>query len=453
MRLLKLEPGSQPLSFTKDLVSDIPPYAILSHTSGDDDEELTYKDIKKGQREGQRQLQEDSVQCQADFIGRFLVSLDRHVLHQTGQAIPSFNKLSTPCFASIKSRPSAMSTRLREAIAMRSNRLRPMASILKAYLVLPFGRNVDFVGREDILGELTKKISPAANGNPYQMTVIEGLGGVGKTQVALEAAYRVHEKDRHCSNFGVPAVGQTTIDNAYRKIGQSMRIPNINDSEAEVRALVKDCLSKDDARQWLLVIDNADDIDLMFSQGDQPSLYDFVPSNPKGSVLFATRNHEATVSLNVCRDIILCIEEINQNEAIQLLQKKLTDAQLRDVESTPRLLEFLAHLPLAIRQASAYMLRTGILTSTYLGYCESSDAASITSLASISKIEVDTNTTSLPTPSLRLGSFPSTTLRKFNDLVTLRPCMFVLQSRSRYDKYHLKLPRTILCSVCDICPI
>ncbi|GAB7354336.1 hypothetical protein MBLNU459_g4848t1 [Dothideomycetes sp. NU459] len=49
MRLLIVQQNGAPLTFTKDLIGHIPPYAILSHTWGDDDEdEITYKDILKG---------------------------------------------------------------------------------------------------------------------------------------------------------------------------------------------------------------------------------------------------------------------------------------------------------------------------------------------------------------------------------------------------------------------
>jgi tetratricopeptide (TPR) repeat protein len=248
---------------------------------------------------------------------------------------------------------------------------------LKAHKVLPFGRNPDFVGRWNILEELMRRIPPATNDDTCQMTVIEGLGGVGKTQIALEAAYRVHERYRDCSVFWVPVVDKTTIDNSFRKIGQALQIPGINDTRANVKSLVQDALSEDNAGYWLPVIDNADDMDLMFSSGDQPSVYYYLPFHSKGSILFTTRNHEVAVSLDVGRDSILPVAEMDHNEAIQLLRKKLTAAQLRDVESTHRLLEFLAYLPLAIRQASAYMSRTRIPTSTYLSYCESSDAKEI----------------------------------------------------------------------------
>jgi hypothetical protein len=44
MRLLALNQNGQ-FSLTKDLVDNIPPYAILSHTWGDEDEEITFRDL------------------------------------------------------------------------------------------------------------------------------------------------------------------------------------------------------------------------------------------------------------------------------------------------------------------------------------------------------------------------------------------------------------------------
>jgi hypothetical protein len=48
-----------------------------------------------------------------------------------------------------------------------------------------FGRNEGFVGCEPILHQLLERIPPSANKDDYQHTVIEGLGGVSKAQIAL----------------------------------------------------------------------------------------------------------------------------------------------------------------------------------------------------------------------------------------------------------------------------
>jgi len=60
-----------------------------------------------------------------------------------------------------------------------------------------------------------------------------------------------------------------------------------------------------------------------------------------------------------------------------MLRRHLKESQMNDAESTNKLLDFLADLPLAIRQASAYIARTGISTAKYLQHCQSSDLKTI----------------------------------------------------------------------------
>ncbi|RYP20804.1 hypothetical protein DL767_009389 [Monosporascus sp. MG133] len=74
------------------------------------------------------------------------------------------------------------------------------------HFLVPFGRNENFVGREPILQQLLQRIPPDANKDDCQRTAVEGLGGIGKTQVAIEAAYRVRDEHPACSVFWVPAV-------------------------------------------------------------------------------------------------------------------------------------------------------------------------------------------------------------------------------------------------------
>ena len=80
-----------------------------------------------------------------------------------------------------------------------------------SHWVVPFDRNKDFVGRESILAQLLETIPPSTDNDTCQRTAIEGLGGVGKTQIASEAAFRVREKHRDCSVFWVPAIDAATL--------------------------------------------------------------------------------------------------------------------------------------------------------------------------------------------------------------------------------------------------
>ncbi|KAI1382616.1 uncharacterized protein F4822DRAFT_100890 [Hypoxylon trugodes] len=239
----------------------------------------------------------------------------------------------------------------------------------ETHFMVPFGRNENFVGRESILQQLLSRIPPSTIQDDCQRTALEGLGGIGKTQIALEAAYRVRHKHPDCSVFWVPAVDATSFENAYRDIGRQLGVKGIEDDKADVKMLVRVALSHESAGSWLLVIDNADDLKLFADA----TLSDYLPFNRNGSILFTTRNHEAAVRLDIPQQDIMNVTKMNNDEATNLLRAGLKEDQIRDAESITHLLGFLANLPLAIKQASAYMAKTGMLTSKYLQHCQSSD--------------------------------------------------------------------------------
>ncbi|KAF3026493.1 hypothetical protein E8E14_013304 [Neopestalotiopsis sp. 37M] len=242
----------------------------------------------------------------------------------------------------------------------------------KACLVLPFGQNRGFVGRDSILTKLVREILPRRDKNDCQRTVLEGLGGIGKTQIALEAAYRVQKKDPGCSIFWVPAITITTFENAYRAIGRALGTPGIEDDKADVKLLVKTALGKCSA-DWLLIIDNIDDVGVLDGEG----LRRYIPFSRKGSILFTTRNHEIAVELDTSPESIYAIGKMTEAEALELLRSRLQERQYHDIQATNDLLLHLVYLPLAIKQASAYMAKTRATTATYLKRCLESDEKQI----------------------------------------------------------------------------
>ena len=239
--------------------------------------------------------------------------------------------------------------------------------------IVPFGRNKDFVGRESILTQLLERIPPGVDEDDCQRTAIEGLGGVGKTQIALEAAFQVRDEHQDHSVFWVPAVDATSFENAYREIGRQLKVAGIDEDKADVRSLVKTALGHERAGRWLLIVDNADDIELLFGNTETMALCDYLPFSRKGSILFTTRNHEAVVRLDIPERNVIIAAEMSRAEAVELLQRSLRGNQTRDTKSTTSLLDLLANLPLAIKQASAYMAKTGMSTTKYLDYCQLSD--------------------------------------------------------------------------------
>ncbi|KAI0552517.1 hypothetical protein F4679DRAFT_68746 [Xylaria curta] len=238
------------------------------------------------------------------------------------------------------------------------------------HFIVPFGRNENFVGRENILEQLLVRIPPAANKDNCQRTALEGLGGVGKTHIAIEVAYRVRDQHPDCSIYWVPAIDIVNFENAYREIGRRLGIKGIDDDKADVKPLVKQNLSQS-VGSWLLIIDNADDKDILLAGA---KLVDHLPFSREGSILFTTRYDDVAVRLQVQRKNIITVHEMSNDEATTLLYNNLQESQKGDNESTTRLLRLLVNFPLAIKQASAYLASNmDVSVFEYLDQCESSD--------------------------------------------------------------------------------
>lgn len=63
-----------------------------------------------------------------------------------------------------------------------------------SYNNLPFGANTKFSGREDVLGAISKPLDPKIAAASPKSRALFGMGGVGKTQIAIQYAYRNLEK-------------------------------------------------------------------------------------------------------------------------------------------------------------------------------------------------------------------------------------------------------------------
>ncbi len=227
------------------------------------------------------------------------------------------------------------------------------------------------MGRKSTLEQLLERIPPGADEDDCQRTAIEGLGGVGKTQIALEVAFQVRNMYPDCHIFWVPATDATSFENAYREIGRRLQVPGVNEEKADVKILVQMALTGS-VDNWLLIIDNADDVELLFgaATGATP-LCDYLPFSHLGSILFTTRNHDAVMRLDIPQRGIFKLAEMSTPEAADMLQRNLEAHQLSDTKSTSTLLDFLTNLPLAIKQASAYMAKTGMTATQYLNHCQS----------------------------------------------------------------------------------
>jgi tetratricopeptide (TPR) repeat protein len=229
----------------------------------------------------------------------------------------------------------------------------------KYYLYFP--KNRYFVKRQNELNELNQKLP---RDQDCQKLTILGLGGTGKTQVALQFAYLVKETQPEWSVFWVSALSMDSFDRTCLKIAQELKIPQAADQEEDVKELVKQYLSSNKAGRWLLVVDNADDPDIFFGTRRLEGIHGYLPESDGGVIVYTTRTPE--VAELTCGDV-LEVGVMDHQDAIIFLTKSLTrKTLLSNVAIANELLKELTYLPLAIAQAAAYLNKNRMPVAKYL---------------------------------------------------------------------------------------
>jgi hypothetical protein len=122
--------------------------------------------------------------------------------------------------------------------------------------IVPFNRNDRFIGQELQLAKLEERIFI---GGQTTRIAIAGPGGTGKSQLALELAYRTKLKYKNCAVFWIPASDIESLHQAYVLIAEKLNVPGWDNKKEDVKKLVQVYLSRKSAGQWLIIYDNADD--------------------------------------------------------------------------------------------------------------------------------------------------------------------------------------------------
>lgn len=247
---------------------------------------------------------------------------------------------------------------------------------------MPFGRNAQFIGRKNEVDALLSKVASNNPEDDCQRVTIFGLGGMGKTQICIEFAYRLQEALESISVFWVSAVTAETFKNDFRDIGQTLKLPGIQETDAEVQTLVRSALANESFGRWLLIVDNADDSKMLYeSSGDScgemaAPLIEYLPFSRLGSIVFTTRNLEAAVKYSGTNKFE--VGKPNTEDAIAMLESNLGDiGTMADTDDKRQLLDILDYLPLAIMQAAAYLSAKQLSVTKYLHiYRNSSEALS-----------------------------------------------------------------------------
>jgi tetratricopeptide (TPR) repeat protein len=208
---------------------------------------------------------------------------------------------------------------------------------------IPHTRNPNFTGREQLLQELRASLT---SGRTAAIVPIAGLGGAGKTQLALEYAYR-HTADYDIV-WWVRAEEPVTLTGGYAKLATELGLPekDLADQQATAAA-VRSWLGHHSG--WLLILDNAPHPD---------DCRDHLPPGAAGHVLITSRDPNWG---GIAKPLKLPV--LPRAEAVEFLQKRCG----RDEPAAAgELCGALGDLPLALEHAGAYIESTGGSITEYL---------------------------------------------------------------------------------------
>lgn len=223
---------------------------------------------------------------------------------------------------------------------------------------LPFLQNLQFVGRSEELDTLNRKL--LVNRDCRKMA-LSGLGGIGKTQLALQFAYSVKQDYPEFHIFWVQALSMETFERGCMEIARALGIDD--ESQEDVKFLLRQGLCAKSTGKWLLIVDNVDDIDLLC--GPHEGLLAFLPESEDGLTVFTTRH--GGIAQRLAGSDVIGVEKMTERGTIDLLEKSLVrKSRSQNDEIMMDLLTELDYLPLAITQAAAYINTNKSSISEYL---------------------------------------------------------------------------------------
>ncbi|KAI0593543.1 hypothetical protein F4775DRAFT_586742 [Biscogniauxia sp. FL1348] len=226
--------------------------------------------------------------------------------------------------------------------------------------IVPHSRNRRFFGRRDILTRISERLLHSVM-RPFSSCLqtqrrfaLSGLGGSGKTQIALEYTYQ--HLDDYKVVIWILADSAEKINQGFRDAAEILGMPKGTQSSSEVRAFVLQRLSATN-EPYLLCFDNADDMSL---------IADCFPRDNLGSILVTSRDSVRTA------DVVgdgLIVPEFSIREGCDFLSTLLPNVDKSEPKNRVLLEEISTSFhgyPLALAQAAAFIRNGGCPLSEFL---------------------------------------------------------------------------------------
>jgi tetratricopeptide (TPR) repeat protein len=219
--------------------------------------------------------------------------------------------------------------------------------------LVPYEQNPRFTGRQQFLERLKETLIHRAPNRDNHRIALYGMGGIGKTQTALQYVY--NNRSLYDRIYWISAVNQASLFAGFQKIAKTARLATPTRAcTSRIVELVLAWLRRE--RNWLIVIDNLDDFEVVKG---------FLPENSvERHTLITTRNRDSSGIPAEGVEVPL----LDQEDAITLLSSltKITvTPESTEEQQAEAIVEDLGYLPLAIEQAAAYIRQVAGDFGTY----------------------------------------------------------------------------------------
>ena len=224
---------------------------------------------------------------------------------------------------------------------------------------VPYKRNPFFTGREDILLSLHSALAADKTAALVDAQALSGLGGIGKTQAAVEYTYR-YASEYPEAILWVRASSREVLVSDLVGVAELLALPEKSEQDLDLIIAAVQRWMKEHSR-WLLVLDNVEN--LAFVE-------EFLPTTHRGHILLTTRAQAVRATANPIR-----VEKWTPDVAalfllrrikIIALHDELDHAAPSDRNTAREIAQEMDGLPLALEQAGAYIEMTSRDLSTYL---------------------------------------------------------------------------------------
>ncbi|KAF4337763.1 calcium-independent phospholipase A2 [Fusarium beomiforme] len=211
-----------------------------------------------------------------------------------------------------------------------------------------------------------KKLQAAFSQDFYRRAALVGLGGSGKTQIAIQFAEWVHTVYPDYSIFWVSGYN---LKKSYLQIAQKLDLFERYRDEVKTtnaRVLVHRYLSTESLQRWFLIIDDADYSKNLLGPGAKPGIvFNDIPSSKEGRVLLITHSMKAaTAAVGNQASQIIKVGGLASPDAVSIFGQSLVNKKLlQDEDKVLELLSELSGSPMSLKQAASYLNNHSQLTT------------------------------------------------------------------------------------------